>query len=252
MNNRLLPKLIITTIVILSGFCFAGLTFAQESKTTSSAEVVLGLKQEQAKKYRELGLEYQRIGDLAQALSFYQKAIAIYPNFAVAYNDIGIIYEAMGYLDQAEANYLKSSKIDPAYSSAYTNLALFYEGQRNLEKAAFYWGKRIDVGTQDDPWTQKAANRLSDIRMSLSERTFSDEREEQILSLIKETAEDKTEFNKDDDTLAQKHFKKAQQSFDRGDLATAIKEALDAQYLDQNNPEIEAFIEKAERRALTR
>jgi hypothetical protein len=35
-------------------------------------------------------------------------------------------------------------------------------------------------------------------------------------------------------------------------MATAVQEALDAQYLDQDNPEIEAFIEKAELRALTR
>ncbi|MDP2927305.1 MAG: tetratricopeptide repeat protein [Candidatus Omnitrophota bacterium] len=252
MNNRLPPKLIITAIAILSVLCFAGLTFAQELKAAPLVEDISDVKQEQARKYRELGLEYQRTGNLVQALSFYQKAVAIYPNFAVAYNDIGVVYEAMGSVDRAEENYLKSIKIDPAYSSVYTNLALLYEGQRNLEKAVFYWGKRVEVGAQDDPWTQKAAKRLGDIRMSLSGRPFSDEREEEVLGLMKDIAGNKTEFNQDDKTLAQTHFKKAKLSFNRGDMAMAIKEALDAQYLDQDNPEIEAFIEKAELRALTR
>jgi len=252
MNNHLPPKLINFSIAILFVFIFTGLTFAQGVKINSVAEDMSDVKQEQAKKYRELGLAYQQRGNFAEALSFYQKAIAIYPNFAVAYNDIGVVYEAMGSFDRAEQNYLKSSKIDPTYSSAYTNLALFYEGQRDLEKAAFYWSKRVAVGAPDDPWTQKAASRLRDIRMSLSGQPFSDEREEDILGLMQEVTGNKIGLNQDDNALAQMHFKKAKQSFDRGDMATAIKEALDAQYLDQDNPEIEAFIEKAERRALTR
>ena len=252
MNNRLPPKLITIPIVIISVLFFAGFTFAKEEKAASLVEGISNVKLEQASKYRELGLECQRMGNLTEALSFYQKAIAIHPNFAVAYNDLGIVYEAMGSFDRAEENYLRSSMIDPTYSSVYTNLALFYEGQRNLEKAAFYWGKRAAVGTPDDPWTQKAANRIRDIRISLSARPFSDEREEDVLSLMKDVGGNKAGFKRNDETLAQMHFKKAKQSFDKGDMATAIKEALDAQYLDQHNSEIEAFIEKAELRALTR
>lgn len=252
MNNQLSPKHIVIWISILSVFCFSGLVLAQESKTAPSSEGISDAKQEQARKYREIGVEYQKIGNLSEALSFYQKAIAIYPNFAMAYNDIGVIYEALGSLEQAEENYLKSTKIDPVYSSAYTNLALFYESQRDLEKAAFYWGKRAAVGDPDDPWTRKAAIRLRDIRMSLSGQPFADERESDILGLMTDITEDKAEFNKDDRAMAQMYFNKAKLSFNRQDLATAIKEALDAQYLDQDNPEIEEFIEKVERRALTR
>ena len=252
MNNHLPPKSIITAFAILSVLCLAGFTFAQEQKVVPLAEDISDLKQEQANKYRELGLEYQRTGNLAEALSFYQKATALSPNFSIAYNDIGVVYEALGNPDRAEENYLKSVKIDPANCSAYTNLALLYEGRRNLEKAAFYWSKRVEAGDEDDPWTQKAANRLRDIRSSLSGKPFADEREADVLGLMKNIAEDKTEFNKNDDSLAQVHFRKAQISFNRGDMALAIKEALDAQYLDPKNPEIEAFIEKAELRALTR
>ena len=252
MNNRLPPKLIITVIAISSVFCFSGLFFAQELKAAPLVGGLSEAKQEQAKKYRELGLESQQIGNLEQALSFYQKAVAIYPDFAVVYNDLGVIYEAMGSVGLAEENYLKSIKINPDYASVYTNLALLYENQRNFEKAAIYWEKRAAVGDLDDPWKQKAAKRLGDIRSSLSRQPFSDQREEDVLSLMKDITVNRTELNQKDETLAQVHFKKAKMSFDKGDMATAIKEALDAQYLDENNPEIEAFIEKVEHRALTR
>ena len=252
MNNRLPPKFRIILIAILGVLFFVEFVFAQAPQPSSLTDDISITKQEQAKKYRELGLEYQRLGNLADALSFYQKAVAIYPDFAVVYNDIGVVYEGMGTPEQAEENYLKSIKIDPNYASAYTNLALFYEGQRNLDKAVFYWNKRAAIGDPLDPWTQKAVNRLSDIRVSLSDRPFSDQREKDVLSLMQNVVEDKTEFDQSDKALAQEHFKKAKQSFNSGDMATAIKEALDAEYLDQDNREIEAFIEKAELRALTR
>jgi Flp pilus assembly protein TadD len=253
MNNRLLPKFIITAIAILCIFCSVGYVLAQEPKAASAFGDISDVKREEAGKYRELGLECQQAGNLPEALSYYQKAVSLDPNFVVAYNDLGVLYEAMGSVGRAEENYLKSVKLDPLYSSAYTNLAFLYESQRNFQKAAFYWGKRVEIGDPEDPWTQKAANRLRDIRRSLSLKPFSDEREENVLDLMNDIVREKTEINSDQASLAsQAHFKKAKLSFDRGDIATAIKEALDAQQLDQRNPEIEAFIEKAELRALMR
>lgn len=255
MQNRSLPKFIITAAITLCVFCFVGSLcplFAQNEPVKPAVQNNPNALQEQARQYRQAGLENQRMGNLPAAMSLYQKAIAIDPGYAVAYNDLGVVYEAANFPERAEESYLKSIKIDPDYSSAYTNLALFYENQRDLEKAAYYWAKRSALGSPDDPWAQKAASRLKDIRLVLSNRPIADQREEDVLGLMKDAAVYKSVLNKDDKALAQVHFLKAKQSYNRGDLATAIKEALDAQYLNQNNPEIEAFIEKAELRALSR
>ncbi|PIQ87443.1 MAG: hypothetical protein COV73_03425 [Candidatus Omnitrophica bacterium CG11_big_fil_rev_8_21_14_0_20_43_6] len=252
MNKHLPPKLIITVITTLYVLCFAQPALAKELKALSLTGDLSEVKQQEAIKYRELGLESQRIGNLVQALSFYQKAVTLYPNFASVYNDMGVVYEAMGSFDRAEESYLRAIKTDPLYASTYTNLALLYEGRRNFEKASIYWSKRVEIGAVDDPWTQKAATRIRDIRSSLSAKPFADEREAEVLGLMRDIAGNKTEFNQVDKNVAQSHFEKAKISFNRGDMALAIKEALDAQYLDEDNPEIEAFIEKAERRALTR
>jgi len=254
MKKNILPKFVITTAITLCVFCFVGSLcslFAQNAAGSVIGKIPDQL-QEQAKKYREAGLENQNIGNLPLAMSLYQKAIAIDPTYAAAYNDLGVVYEAIGFPEMAEENYLKSLRVDPDYLSACTNLALLYENKRDLEMAALYWNKRVELGSFDDPWTQKAINRLKDIRIVLSNQPITDAREEDVLSLMKDVSVYKAVINKDNKALAQDHFQKAKLSYNKGDLATAIKEALDAQYLDQDNPEIEPFIEKAASRALSR
>ena len=254
MKNRSLPKFVITTVTTLCVFCFVGSLcslFAQNAVASATGDISDQL-QEQARKYREAGLENQNMGNLPVAMSLYQKAIAIDPTCATAYNDLGVIYETSGFPERAEESYLQSLRVDPYYLSASTNLALFYENKRDLVKASLYWDKRAGLGLFDDPWTQKAINRLKDIRSVLSSQPITDQREEDVLSLMKDMSVHKDVVNKDDKALAQDHFQKAKSSYKKGDLATAVKEALDAQYLDQHNPEIEAFIEKTASRALSR
>ncbi len=261
MKKLFLPKFVITTATTLCVFCFVGSfcslrspcsLFAQNKPVVPLGQYAPNELKEQARKYREIGLENQRMGNLGEAMSLYQKAVTIDPGYAVAYNDLGVIYEAAGFLKRAEGSYLKSINVDPAYLSAYTNLAFFYENQRDLQKAAFYWNKRVGLGSPDDPWTQKAVSRLKDIRMVLSDTPITDAQEDDVLGLIKDVTVHKSALSKDDKLLVKDHFSKAKQSYERGDLAAAITEALDAQHLDQNNPEIAAFIEKAESRALSR
>lgn len=251
MKNHFLPKFLIISIATLSVFCFMNVLFVQ-NVSVFAAEVASSQLQQQARDYREAGLENQNMGNLPLAMNLYQKAIALDPGYAAAYNDLGVIYEALGFPERAEESYLQTLRIDPYYLSACTNLAFFYENKRDLQKAAFYWGKRAELGLFDDPWTQKAINRLKDIRSVLSSRPIADQREGDVLSLMKDVSVNRAVMNKDDKALSRDYFQKAQVSYNKNDLATAFKEALDAQHLDRYNPEIEAFIEKIEHRALTR
>jgi len=244
MNIRLLPKFVFISIITLSIFCFNGLIFAQEEQNNTPNREGVGDLSAQARQYREEGLAKQRMGNLPEAMSLYQKAIAVDPGYAVAYNDLGVIYEAAGYPDRAKESYFKAIKVDPGYLSAYANIALLYEEQRDLERAAFYWAKRAELGSFDDPWTQKAANRFKDIRAVLSNRPVADALEDDVLGLIKDVSVYKSAFNKVDQKQARYHLRKANQYYKKMKLTAALKEALDARFLDQNNPEIKEFIER--------
>jgi tetratricopeptide (TPR) repeat protein len=241
----------ITLILVCLFLCFYSVALAQEIGRLGKKEELTVLE-EQARSYREEGIKAQDIGDLDSAMKLYQKAVEVDPAYAVAYNDLGVIYEAKGMIDRAEESYLKAVKIDPYYLSTYTNLALFYEEKRELSKAAYCWKKRAELGDFNDLWTQKARQRLEDIRLSLSPMPVRESREQNVLKLMKDVANEKYILGHDDKMLAHKHFIKAKDSYAKSDYATAIKEALDARHLDPDNKDIMEFIERTQHRALSR
>lgn len=132
----------------------------QEKKEPLSGNEIIE-KKEQARSYRLQGVDKQNSGDLLEAMKLYTMATELDPEYTEAYCDLGIIYEAYGIIDEAERAYLKALEIDPGYLNVYSDLALLYESKRDFTKAIYYWGKRIELGLPDDPWTNKAKQRLS-------------------------------------------------------------------------------------------
>lgn len=207
---------------------------------------------EHAKIYRDKGYEAQRMGDLDSAMSYYQKAIELDPVYVAAYNDLGVIYESKGFTDRAEESYLKCLKIDPYYRGAYFNLASLYEDKGELRKAAYYWKKRIQIGDPNDPWTKKAKEHLQNIGM-LIEDIGKQLKQQETVDLIKSLSPEKDSLEmKTPEVIATQQGKKArlllnnaEKSYDKGDYAAALKDAVTAEYLDpSNSEEIEKFIEK--------
>ncbi|MBU0759556.1 MAG: tetratricopeptide repeat protein [Candidatus Omnitrophica bacterium] len=134
------------------------LIFVINTKYIYAAEL-----KEDAESYRDQGHKVQQIGEIDQAISWYQKAASLDPNYAAPHNDLGILFETKGWLDRAEVEYQKAISIDGNYAKAHTNLALLYERKGELEKAAFHWMRRYKLGTPQDPWTQEARQRLEKI-----------------------------------------------------------------------------------------
>jgi len=221
-------------------------------ETSQQKESDLTAFQNDARLYRMQGLEYQRIGNLDAAMAMYQKAIEMDPMYAVAYNDLGVIYETRGYATRAEESYLKAVKVDSNYLSAYTNLALLYEGRRDLDKAAYYWEKRAELGALDDPWTQKARVRLEQIRTVLQDKPISYAREQEVVGLMKDVEMKKIALRKDNKKLALEKYRQAKICYRKGDEVTALKLAIDASQLDPKNKNIEAFVRKLQIRLLSR
>jgi len=231
---------------------FDGDTQASQGQTSESEEGLSEL-QKQARAYRKEGLDMQNLGNLESALTFYQKAVQLDPGYAVAYNDLGIIYETAGAVDLAEENYLKAVNINPNYLSAYSNLALLYENKRDLARAAYYWRRRADLGFADDPWTEQALRRLKDIQaVQAPAARPAISREQDVISLTKDVLNRKSLEQSSPRELARTHLEKARMYEQKNDDLAALKEAIDAQILDPSNKEIEAFVEKTQRRLLSK
>ena len=238
----------IIKIALISLLLFPSCLLAQEVVKESD----VGWLKVQAREYRTAGLEYQKIGDIDNALVFYQKAVEIDPQYSVVYNDLGVLFDAKGMIDRAEENYLKAIAIQPNFLSPYTNLAILYETKRDLNKAAFYWKKRAELGHPDDLWTQRAKRRLDDIRFVTSDNPIKYAKEQETVKLVKETVVRKEIIEKDNRALAMELFDKAKEDYRKGNYIYALREAINAQHIDSSIEGLDEFIEKSQRMALAR
>lgn len=119
-----------------------------------------GTLREEGVEYRRQGYEAQQRGDMAEALSWYQKAAALDPSYPTPHNDMGVILEQEGRVEDAERAYLEAVALNPEYREAHTNLALLYERMGQEKEAAAHWLKRYELGDPSDPWRAHAAERL--------------------------------------------------------------------------------------------
>jgi len=193
---------------------------------------------EDAKAYRDQGYRLQSLGDLKEALVYYQKAIELDPIFTQAYNDLGVVYESLGNEKRAEEMYKKVLDLDPGYLGAYTNLAFLYEKMGDVKNASFYWQRRYELGEKGEYWwevsrqhllklgtypelkkerLEKAAARLS--------RELNFKREQARLRLLEE---------------AKLHLDIASQAFKEADYTAAIKESNMVLSLNPPNEELKA------------
>lgn len=213
--------------------------------------------QREARANRSEGLRYQNAGDLTTAATFYQRAIEIDPFYSVAYNDLGIISEAQGASARAKELYLKAIEIEPGFLSAYANLALLYEQERDLNKAVYYWGKRVEFGSPGDPWTIKAERRLADINQVLSATPEKAVGQQEVIRLSRQVQAEKALLSGSDNkkspkALARQYITKAKRLYKQGKELEAFRMASNASQLDPSNSEIEEFMNKIATRMLSR
>ncbi|HET8696259.1 MAG TPA: tetratricopeptide repeat protein [Gammaproteobacteria bacterium] len=71
-----------------------------------------------------LGIAYERMGDLTKAEASFTKALELNPNHPVVYDELGLLYRATGRFAEARASYEKALAIHPGFHFAHRNLAI--------------------------------------------------------------------------------------------------------------------------------
>ncbi len=77
--------------------------------------------------FANLGIVYDRLGKLPEAVEALKKAIAINADQAAYYNQLGIVYRQSGRFDDAREAYARALRIDPDYPNAHLNLGILYD-----------------------------------------------------------------------------------------------------------------------------
>ncbi|MCA2885319.1 serine protease [Microcystis sp. M043S1] len=102
-----------------------------------------------AEAYYNRGILYKNLQKYDLALSDYSKAIDINPNLAVAYNSRGILYSDQQKYELALSDYNKAIDINPNYAEAYYNRGILYKNLQKYDLALSDYSKAIDINPND-------------------------------------------------------------------------------------------------------
>ena len=97
---------------------------------------------------------FDDLGNKEMAMTDYNKAIELEPDYAKAYNNRGNIYYYLENKEMAMADYNKVIELDPNAAKAYNNRAILFKGLGNKEMAMADYNKAIEF----DPDNAKAYN----------------------------------------------------------------------------------------------
>jgi Flp pilus assembly protein TadD len=74
--------------------------------------------------YIDLGIAYDRTGELDKAVASFTRALEINPRHPIAYNELGLVYRKAGRFAEARASYEKAIALVPDFHIARLNLAI--------------------------------------------------------------------------------------------------------------------------------
>lgn len=108
--------------------------------------------------YNNLGNALARAGKLEEAVSAYEEALAVKPDYADAINNLGIVYGRSGDVNGAIAQYKKVLTRAPDYYRAHYNLANAFSEKGLIEAAITEYEKALSI----NPGYERARRSLMD------------------------------------------------------------------------------------------
>jgi len=115
---------------------------AQGGGMISAAELNIPDK---AKKEFDRGLESMQKSENDKALEHFEKATAIYPQYAMAYNNIGVLQIKEGRIPQARQAFETAVSVNPKLAGGYLNLARLSLNDNKYTEADQLIGKALTV-----------------------------------------------------------------------------------------------------------
>jgi serine/threonine protein kinase/Flp pilus assembly protein TadD len=120
-------------------------------KPSSPAEAVrfyqaaLALRPQSPLVWDNLGIVLRDVGKPAEAEAAHRKALALQPDIARAYNHLGNALRDQGKPEQAEAEHRKAIKLQPDFAEAHGNLGIALLDQRKVDEAEAAFRKAIKL-----------------------------------------------------------------------------------------------------------
>jgi len=118
----------------------------EHQQAISYYEKAIQIQPNYADAHYNLGVVLQELGEHQQAISYYEKAIQIQPNYIKAHNNLGVILKALGEHQKAISSYKKAIQIEPDnLTSHWLSMNIFPVIYKNLKEIDHY-RKRFENG----------------------------------------------------------------------------------------------------------
>jgi protein O-mannosyl-transferase len=115
------------------------------NKAMSDFNEAIKIRPDYIEAFINRGIIYYEAGRLTEALSDFNKALAINPKVAEALYNRGNVYLKQNNFTQALWDYNKAIELDPGYAEAYTNRGSLYEKEGYFIKALSDYNKAIEI-----------------------------------------------------------------------------------------------------------
>ena len=117
----------------IRGACHAGL--GQLDVAVTNYEEAISIKPDYAKAHFNLGGSLHELGQLKAAVKSYEKTLEIEPGYAEAYNNLGNVFKELKQNDAAVKSYKKALEFKPDYVEAQYSLGIMFQDLGQFEAA---------------------------------------------------------------------------------------------------------------------
>jgi tetratricopeptide (TPR) repeat protein len=118
-------------------------------RAMSDYQKAIDLKPDYAAPYTALSNLYIARGELDKAIDLYREAIRMNPLDADAHYNLGYAYYSRGDAQHAIECFAQTLRIDPGYARAYFNLGVIYGNQYNDEASVEAFRRAARMGLRD-------------------------------------------------------------------------------------------------------
>ena len=145
----------------ISGVCYKAI--GQLDVAVEYFEKALAIKPDYTEVNYNLGLTHQELGQLDAAVESYKKALAVNPNYAEAHNNLGVTLKELGQLDSAVECYEKAITSQLDYAEAHNNLGLAFYELDQVDAAVESYKKALAIKPDYAEVNYNLGNALNDL-----------------------------------------------------------------------------------------
>lgn len=105
----------------------------------------LGVRGKLANAHADLGKKYHELGLYVEAIGEFDKALRLCPTFPDIHNRRAVSCREIGQYAESQASLLKALELKPNYAEAYVNLGVLHQKLGNLPEAVNSWERALQL-----------------------------------------------------------------------------------------------------------